>query len=389
MSEKRLASLYYSFQLFFGLLLWVPVFYQVQKQSGLTDPQIFQIQSIYYLVFCFLELPTGLFADKFGFRRSMIAGGATLVAANVLPIVEANFLTFLSHFCLIALARSFVSGASSAYLYEYLRRKNRTGDYAKIEGNARFYSLIAKIVLWAFSGYMVLINPMIPYALTAVSAAIAFGVAIMLPDITSRIDVTAASAATKGGLRAAMLMLRDSPRLFIIMLQGVGIFVLVRLMEVNIFQPILSAKHFSVVHFGWILSAMTAFEAIASRSAYRFTKRFSHLSIVWATTLILCACLIVIPFVGQIGTPVALMIFAATAGLAFPVQKQLLNDQIQNSHLRATVLSLESLIDRAVCSVAVLPVGGFVATGRIDDLLWIFAGTTAVLVTFTYTLARR
>src|SRR5690606_6775932 len=65
---------YYAFQFFFNLLLWIPVFYEFQKQLGLDDPQIFRIQSVYYLVFCFLEIPTGAFADRFGYRRSLIWG---------------------------------------------------------------------------------------------------------------------------------------------------------------------------------------------------------------------------------------------------------------------------------------------------------------------------
>ncbi len=389
MTDRRLATLYYSFQLFFGLLLWVPVFYQIQKQSGLSDPQIFQIQSIYYLVFCLFELPTGLFADRFGFRKSMILGGLTLVTANLLPLFAADFYGFLLHFCLIALARSFVSGASSAYLYEYLRNRDQAHQYARVEGNARAVGLIARIVLWAFSGYMVLLNPLLPYALTVLSAGIAFVMAILLPDLKkSPAEIRPSTSNT--GLAAAVQLLLTSPRLFVIMLQGVGIFVLVRLMEVNIFQPILATKGFSIVHFGWVLSAMTASEALASRTAFRVSSRLSLLTIVWLMTLILCICLLAITFSAQLGTVISLLIFAGAAGVAFPIQKQLLNDQIKatQSHLRATVLSLESLIDRAVCAIAVLPVGGFVALGRLDQLLWIFAGTIAVLVSVTYLLAK-
>jgi len=33
----------YTFQFFFGLLLWLPVFYEYQRQIGLSDAQIFGI----------------------------------------------------------------------------------------------------------------------------------------------------------------------------------------------------------------------------------------------------------------------------------------------------------------------------------------------------------
>ena len=113
---KKAITTYIVFQLLFNLLLWVPVFYEVQKQLGLSDPQIFRIQSIYYLVFCFLEFPTGYLADRFGYKTSIVGGAITLVIANLIPIISGDYRGFLSHFCLIALARSLISGAGSAWI---------------------------------------------------------------------------------------------------------------------------------------------------------------------------------------------------------------------------------------------------------------------------------
>ena len=78
---SRVVRLYIAFQFFFNLLLWVPIFYTFQRQMGLSDPQIFGIQSIYYVAFCLFEIPTGYIADRFGFRCSMLLGAAMLTAA--------------------------------------------------------------------------------------------------------------------------------------------------------------------------------------------------------------------------------------------------------------------------------------------------------------------
>ncbi|MEI7528845.1 MAG: MFS transporter, partial [Elusimicrobiota bacterium] len=83
---KKIVRLYYGFQFFFPLLLWLPVFYEYQKRMGLNDHQIFGIQSLYYLAFFLLEIPTGFFADVWGYRQSMRVGAATLVLSNLLPI---------------------------------------------------------------------------------------------------------------------------------------------------------------------------------------------------------------------------------------------------------------------------------------------------------------
>src|SRR3954454_23824598 len=99
-SVRRVVHSTYGFQLFFGMLLWTPVFYEYQKRIGLSDPEIFRIQSIYYLLFCLLEIPTGLFADLWGYRLCMRAGALVLVASNLLPIYAQSYSGFLAHFVL-------------------------------------------------------------------------------------------------------------------------------------------------------------------------------------------------------------------------------------------------------------------------------------------------
>ena len=141
---RRVIRLYYAFQLFFGLLLWLPIFYEYQRRLGLTNEQIFRIQSIYYIAFLLLEIPTGLFADRFGYRQSIRLGAATLVISNLLPVLLPSYDGFLWHFILIALARSLISGAASAYMYEFMTKHGQGERYKRVEGEARAYSLIGK-----------------------------------------------------------------------------------------------------------------------------------------------------------------------------------------------------------------------------------------------------
>ena len=165
---KKLIRLYTAFQFFFGFLLWLPIFYEYQRRMGLAPAEIFEIQSLYQIVFCFLEIPTGWFADRFGYLRSMRVGAAVLAAANLLPIFAVDYVGFLAHFILIALSRSFISGASSSYLYEAFRERGETEAYKGVEGAARAYGLVGRVVGWAGVGFMMEWHVTLPYWLTAV-----------------------------------------------------------------------------------------------------------------------------------------------------------------------------------------------------------------------------
>ena len=68
-------------------------------------------------------------------------------------------------------------------------------------------------------------------------------------------------------------------------------------------------------------------------------------------------CFLIMIFPVKIVTVIGFALFSLFAGVAFPVQKQLLNDHIPNKKYRASILSIESLGDRMICSLASIIIG--------------------------------
>jgi MFS family permease len=369
--------LYYWFQFTFTLLFWIPVFFAYQKRMGLTDSEIYRIQSIYYAVFCLIELPTGYFADRFGYVRSMMIGSVTLVVANLVAVYFTTFTGFTVHWLLIALARSFVSGAASAYLFEYLRRTGAHAEFKQVEGNARAYSLFGRVVCFALIGYLMAWHVTLPYWLTAGSAFLSLGFAALLPrfghdasgkalvqDVLRSTDArhsahrSAPDATPEKSARPRRLSLltgfrlaAGSPWLLALMFQGVVIFVLDRLISVNLFQPILHEKGFGLPAYGLLMGMMSLFEAVGSARPAWMRRYFSDIRAVFILSLVMGVSIALIPVFGRAGTGVVLAVFALAAGLCYPIQKQVMNEAVPDLQYRATVLSLESLIDRAATAV--------------------------------------
>ncbi len=384
---RRTLALYSGYQFFFSLLLWVPIFYDFQRRIGLSDPQIFGIQSVYYFAFCVLEIPTGWLADRFGHRRCLRASGVMLVAANLLPVYFPTYEGMLWHFLAIALARSLNSGASSAYLYEWLRENGKLELYRGAEGRARSYGLVGKVVFWAFIGAVMEWKLTLPYSLTAGAAAVSTVLAFALPGLKGEGEFRvpprkAGGRALFGDIPAAFSALAGRPQLVFVMVQGVAIFVLARICQVNLFQPILAEKHFSVTAYGWMMSLTSIFEAIGSAyPGWRGgKKRVSDVNVVYLCTLAMAASLSGVALLGQWAAAAGLCAFSAAVGLSFPIQRQLLNDSIPDSRYRATLLSMESILDRAACAWVAAILGGFVAAGQIDRFLHLSAGASALLV---------
>ena len=174
---------YYGFGLFFNLILWVPVFYEIQRRCGLSDREIFTIQSVYHLVFCLFEIPTGFFADRFGYHRSLTLGAVSFIAANLIVVLRSDAVGFALHFFAVSLSRSLVSGAASAWLYDFMRERGESQRYKQVEGRARALGLAGKVICWSAVGWLVNLHLMLPYWLTAGCGVAAFAFARSLPAI--------------------------------------------------------------------------------------------------------------------------------------------------------------------------------------------------------------
>ncbi|WP_112263495.1 MFS transporter [Lentzea terrae] len=376
----RAVRLTYGFQFFFGLLLWIPIFYEYQKQLGLSDAEIFGIQSIYYIAFCLMEIPTGMVADRFDYRTSMWLGASVLVVANLVPVLAGNYTGFLIHFLLIALARSLISGAQSAYLYEYLNAHNAGHLYLKVEGVGRSYSLVGKIVCWPVIGLLMQWNMPSPYWLTAINAAIAVVLALKLPPIPGWQRPEGKTSKLLAGVGGAFGSLRTSRWLLLLMVQGIAMFTLVRILQVNLFQPVLESKDVSVSWYGSVLAAMTIFEAIAAARPRWLSRKIGPAKSVFLLTVVMALSIGFIVPSGGVVTIVLLCLFSVTAGMSFPIQKQLLNDAIPDSRYRATLLSMESIMDRAVCAVVAIALGAYLAGGQLNEFLVLSSVVTVILM---------
>ncbi|PKV88662.1 MFS transporter [Streptomyces sp. TLI_146] len=387
-TARRIIHLNYGFQLLFNLLWWMPVFYAYQKTAGLSDSQIFGIQSIYYVAFCLFEIPTGLIADRIGARNCLRAGAVVMTAANLAPVVSASYTGFLVHFLAIALGRSLTSGAASAYLYDGLRSEKCDDEhYLKAEGTARALGLAAKVVCWPLVGPLMTVAHAAPYVLSAASAAGSLACAVALPRLAGEGDGSgrAADRGRRGGafLRDAGSALRcvaSSPWLALVMVQGVAVFTLSRICQVNLFQPILLDHGIGEASHGGVLAAMTVAEAVASARPQWLSRRLPPVAWVSILSLVLAGTLAAMTLGGPWAVIALLCLFAAATGFAYPVQRKLVNDAVPPDAPRATLLSVESIVDRAVCALAAVAVGAYLSAGHLDTLLWHSALATVLLL---------
>lgn len=132
---KRLA--FFNFFVTFSVERGVFVFFLME--NGYNSIQIGLLQVVFSTALFIFELPSGVFADKFGRSLSLTAGGALAAVSlygQFLFVSSSFFLTIF--FILHSLSFSLISGSLSTALYQQLKCTGNITAYAKNYATIQF-----------------------------------------------------------------------------------------------------------------------------------------------------------------------------------------------------------------------------------------------------------
>jgi hypothetical protein len=121
------------------------------------------------------------------------------------------------------------------------------------------------------------------------------------------------------------------------------------------------------------------FEALGSKLAPSVRRIAPDVIMVTCMSLVLSLTVALTAYGSQTLTVGAFALFSLACGQVFPIQKQVMNDAITDARVRASLLSLESILDRGICAIAVLPLGHFVELGQLPETLLVVAGINAIV----------
>jgi MFS family permease len=169
-----------------------------------------------------LEIPTGVFADRFGHRASLILGSIAQVGGMLWCWLGQGIPGVLVACLLIALGDAFRSGADQALLYRSVVALGQDEQFQRVEARTRAVSLTAMVAQIIAGGVIVTIwgfaaGWIVETALSAVGLALAL--AMVEPperDSASTQDyLTSRGHATRTRLRVLALLALVLPAAFI------------------------------------------------------------------------------------------------------------------------------------------------------------------------------
>jgi MFS family permease len=344
--------LFYLFRLLATSYLYVPIFMLFQEARGLSFFQRLALGGIYSAVVILVEVPTGVFADRLGRRRSMIAGALCMVSSCAIALQADSFGAFALAEIFAAMSLALCSGADSAYLFDLLAQHGRGHEYSRRESSASAMHLLGSAIAFAGGGLCAELDLSLPYAITAVVATLAAAVAWMLGDDRQRqrsLAVPPAGAQLQSWWReasAALGQVRANRRLAWLVGYSAVVFTLLRA-TIYVYQPYLDQRGFGTAEIGLLFAAMYV---VASGIAYRthaLRRRWGDELLLWGLLGVLAISFVLLGRVSA-GPWLAglLAVQALASGIFSPLTKPLLHAEIADSRGRAAVLSVESMTRR-------------------------------------------
>jgi MFS family permease len=348
--------LFYLFRLLATSYLFVPIFMLFQADRGLSFFERLALGGIYSAVVILVEIPTGVFADRLGRRRSMMLGALMMVASCLLATAAHDFTTFAIAESLAAVSMALCSGADSAYLFDLLLEHDRVHEYSRRESAASAWHLLGSAVAFAGGGLLAQIDLSLPYFVTAGVASVAALVAAMLDEDRPRVPTTRAPAGEVmrswgREMSSAVGDVARNGRLVWLIGYSAVVFVLLRA-TVYLYQPYLEQRGLGPITIGLMFAGVYVVAAVVAYRTHLLRRRVGDELLLWALLAGLAISFLGLAGAGNGPWMLALLLVQAVAnGIYSPLTKPLLNLEMADSSRRAAVLSIESMARRAAMGV--------------------------------------
>lgn len=320
---------------FFGAVM-IP-FFMLWGKISFTEIMI--LQAIFTFSVFLFEVPTGVVADWFGRKTSLVFAGIAGIIAPLIYVSYPNFWVFALAEVVWALGSALLSGADSALIYDSLKSVGDEKKSKKIFGRYASFGLAGMLVAAPLGSLIAqfwgIVMPMLFTSLPMI-VALAISFTFKEPKEYKKKKEDSYLKTLRGGIK----YLRGHRTLRILMIDYIAIGTLAFFM-IWVYQLILQSYDVSIGWFGFVLSVIIVGEIIVLNNIKYIERIFGGKRKYLNYSAFLVGVLfLVLAFVNNIYMALVSIFLIGAFGLTRKnLYSSYLNKFIE-SHNRATVLSV-------------------------------------------------
>lgn len=330
------------FRVLSNSLIVMPVLVLFFQQNGLSQAEIFILQSIFAVSGVAFEVPSGYFADRFGRRTSLLLGAFTVTLGFTIYSSSHGFSQLAVAEIILGLGLSFISGADSALAYDSFLALNRKQDYRRFESrNFLWMGIGAAIasVIGGFIGQHNLRATILAQILVTVPMIVLAWRLIEPPPVKEDRSKELASNV----LKVAKYALHGHQEIKWLIFYAAVVGTLTHTM-VWLYQPYFQASGIPVGWFGIIWAALAAAPLFFRRFTDRYEETLGKRRALVSFVIIGVVTYVLTGLVQSAWFIPFMLGFYFIRTVFTPILRDYLNDLVDSS-IRATVLSVQALAE--------------------------------------------
>lgn len=317
---------------------------------GFSFWQIALISSLRSIIGLIFEIPTGMIADIYGKKISVILGYSLSALTLLLVPLTDNFLWIAVIFCFNAFFETFFTGADNAWISDRIETENPDdmNSFFMRKRSLRNIGFIIAGFLWA---WIVKYWGMeyLRYVYGG-GLLLASGVLLLLPDGTKDYrweeeEENILGKIFRHHLRDSWKYLAQHKTLWFLF-AGIGLFLILDELTGLIWSPYLEQLGFSIENLGYLSSLLWLLWAGVPLLLEKVLKKKKNSSLVLGSSLLIFVGILI--FAGLTSSITMLIslyiIYNFIDDIIFPID-ELLTNQLISVEKRATVLSMKSVVE--------------------------------------------
>jgi MFS family permease len=342
---------------------------------GLTIEQVYIMISAFSISMVVFEFPTGVLADRFSHKTSVIWSGIFGAFLQFAYVIPAGFYFYLIIFILVGLSSSMRSGSNVAVLHKI------SNNFQKDLSTARAIGLIWIAVTTLLGGWLFTINIILPHILNGISmflAGILFSRIKISKDIKTnkRKEYANVYEIAIGSLRH----IKKHKKLRGIVFLS-AMFLATFFSHKYIFPVLFEVRNIPIVYLSTVISLAGLFLALGTFLAA--TKYYIRLK--YSIPVLLLAT-ILLGFSKNVFTLAGIVFVIYFLRGVFTIRTTVLINNYSKDSIRASVMSLRSLLARIFMAIYMLVAGRILGIYSPEVLsIFTFAMLCIFVVYFVWT----
>ncbi len=347
---------FYVYRLVSGLsaYVWLPVALLYFADRGVSVTEFMVLWSLFSVAVLVFEIPTGVVADRFSRKWSLVAGVTLSAIALFVFLSTSNFPLLAMGYLIFGLGYALTSGADSALLYDSLKASGQEDSFRRVIGTALTWQLSGQVAGPLITGVVVGIGGMS----WALLAGLLFNL-LSAPVAASLIDpptldvarppessIRSKLAGNLRHLKTSLGIVARNRQLLAIVAIGAVIFDFTEITKRPFIQPYLVSFGFSAGHIGYLYSLFVAAAAVVAKVSHRLDEAFGSDERKLITITMAVGVGGLLALVNATATWMAVaavfVMFSLDWGLREPLIQTSLNRRVPSEH-RAACLSIVNM----------------------------------------------